>query len=238
MDKLLTTLGLREEDPKELARKWQRELRAETRSLDRQLRDIAREEAKCRLEIKRLAKVGGQQQAIKSLAKEIVQARKAAERITVAKMHVNSCAMQVRQAAAQLRMQKVFESSVETMKALNAAVNIPETQGRLRELGVEMMKAGLIQEMADEAMDEAFADDAVEADVDAEVDRVVAELTMSALDRAKAAPTAAVPVSTARGQAILEKALSEPDVGHAEEEEDEEEEDSELEKRLAALQSS
>jgi charged multivesicular body protein 3 len=230
MKATLQKIGLIQEDPQELAKKWQRQLREEVRQLDRQIRDISREEAKCKLEIKKLAKVGGQEGAMKSLAKEIVHSQKAVERIQIAKMHVASCSMQIRNQAAQLRMNKVFESSTEAMKAMSAAMNAPETAGRLRELGLEMQKAGLIQEMAEEAMDEAFEDLTTEAEVDEAVDKVVAELTMKTLDKAGTAPITAI--RKHKSEDLVEAAF-----GKNEEAEEENEEDRELEKRLAALQS-
>jgi charged multivesicular body protein 3 len=228
MKATLQKMGLIQEDPQELAKKWQRQLREEARQLDRQIRDIAREEAKCKLEIRKLAKVGGQEVAMKTLAKEIVHSQKAVERIQIAKIHIASCSMQIRNQAAQLRMNKVFESSAEAMKAMTVAMNAPETAGRLRELGLEMQKAGLIQEMAEEAMDEAFDDQTTETEVDEAVDKIVAELTMKTLDKAGAAPVTAI--KKPKGHEVVEEAFGA-------EEAEETEEDRELEQRLAALQS-
>merc|ERR1712203_694851 len=54
-------------------------------------------------------------------------------------------------------------------------VKLPELQGTMMKMSMEMQKNGLIQEMVDDAMDDAMGLD--DDDVDDEVDKVIMEIT-------------------------------------------------------------
>ena len=130
------------------------------------------------MEIKNLVKRGGQDAAVRSLAKEIVNSRKAVSRLYEAKAHINSVSLQMRTMSAQASLNKAFQSSGETMKSMNKLMNMAETQNAMRELGMEMQRAGFIQEMMDDAMDDVL--EVPESEIDEEVSKVITELLPSA----------------------------------------------------------
>ena len=72
---------VKQPDPRELLRNWQRQLRSEGRKLDRQINEITREQKKVEKEIKQAARRNDMQSA-KILAKEFVSSKK-----TVARLH-------------------------------------------------------------------------------------------------------------------------------------------------------
>jgi charged multivesicular body protein 3 len=220
---MLEKLGLVQQDPKVLLKEWQSKMRAEKRALERQIREIEREERKVQLEIKKLAAKGGQEASVKTLAKEIVQSRKATAKLHTAIANINSISMQMRTMTAQVTMGKTMQMSADVMKKMNKLMNTTETQNGMMELGREMQRAGFLQEMMDDAM--ALDDDVDDEVVDAEVEKVIAEATLSKLNNA--------PTLADKGRAAFQQSL-----GEDEEEEEVEEDNPEianLERRLKNL---
>lgn len=78
-------------DPIELGKEWKRNLQKEIRKMDRDILSIKRQEEKSLRECKALAKAG-RMSAVKILAKEVANTRKAVERMYVAKAQLNSVA--------------------------------------------------------------------------------------------------------------------------------------------------
>ncbi|GBG32092.1 Charged multivesicular body protein 3 [Hondaea fermentalgiana] len=186
----LERVGLKQPDPRELVKEWTRNLRREQRMLDRQLRQIEREELKMQRDIKMLAKKG-EMAAIRPLAHSLVQSKKAKNRINVTKAHMNSVNLQLRHQAAQMRMAQVMQSSTKVMAAMNSLVKMPEVAKNMQEMAMEMERAGLIEEIMDDAMESTFDDEGMDGEADAAVDQIIAELTTGLLDKAPAAPTTA-----------------------------------------------
>ena len=217
MNKFLQQLGLQKQDPKELAKEWQRKLRAEKRVIERQIREIEREQSKLETEIKALAKKGGQQQSLRILAKEIVQSRKAIERLHVAIANINSVSLQIKTMASTAVMTQTMKASTETMKAMNRLMNTPELQSNMRELGVEMEKAGFMEELVNDALDD--MDPQTDEIVDGEVEKVITEATLGKLN--------SVPVAQ-KGANLFRNSIDRED-------EEEESQINQLEQRLKNL---
>jgi len=222
MASLLEKMGLRQPDPKVLLKEWQTKMRSEKRAIERQIREVDREEKKLQIEIKKLAKLGGQDASIRILAKEIVQSRKATTKLYTAIANINSVNMQMRTMVAQASLGKTMKLSGDAMKRMNKLMNTSETQETMMELGREMQKAGFLEEMMNDALD---MDDEMDTEVDEEVEKVIAEATLSKLN---AAPLAE------KGRLAFQQSFGQEE----EEEEAEAEEDPEisnLERRLKNL---
>eukprot|EP00736_Rhodelphis_marinus_P005011 Rmarinus@m.12395 len=74
-----------------------------------------------------------------------------------------------------LKVMKSVEKSSELMKLMNEVIRIPEVRGACMNMGKEMMKAGFIEDMIDDAIDS--TDMVEEGEVDAEVQKVLNEIT-------------------------------------------------------------
>ena len=109
--------------PKEQARKWQRNMRKEIRGIDREINRMRREEMKLKREIKKLAKKG-QTGAVKTLAKSIVQQRKAMDKMYMCKSQLNSVNMQMRQQQAMIRVSGAMSASTSVMKSMSKLMNM------------------------------------------------------------------------------------------------------------------
>lgn len=150
--------------------------------LDRQIRNIQREEEKVKASLKQAAKKGDRDVCV-ILAKEIVGSRKAISRIQTSKAQLNSVALHMTQQTANLRVAGAMQKSAEVMKMMHNLVKVGEISHTMEELSREMMRAGIIEEMMEETLDEVTGidEDEMEEQVQAEVDKVLFELTAGKL---------------------------------------------------------
>jgi len=209
-------------DPKEQVKEWSRAIRKEDNKLSRQITAIQREEAKVTKSLKDAAKKGDKDVAL-ILAKEVVNSRKAINRIHMTKANMNSVQMQMKSQLAMIRVSGALESSAEVMKSMQALIKIPEIQNTMMEMSKEMMKAGIIEEMLDDTMSGLDDSEELEDAAQEEVDKVLYEITSGALGEAPDAVTDTLPAGPSR---VEEKEESEP-----------EEDLEEMQSRLQALRS-
>lgn len=132
---------------------------------------IQREEEKVKRSLKEAAKKGDKD-VCKILAKEIIRARKACNKIYTSKAHLNSVSLQMKNQLATIRVAGSVSKSTEVMQAMQSLVRVPEVAATMREMSKEMMKAGIIEEMLDETMDSIEDSEDMEDEADEEVDKV------------------------------------------------------------------
>jgi len=179
-------------DPKEEVREWTRNMHKEGRKLERQIRTIKTEEAKVQKSIKDAAKKG-QKDVCQILAKEIIQSRKAVNKIYSAKAHLNSVEMQMKNQLATLRIAGSLQQSTEVMRAMQALIKVPEIQATMQEMSKEMMKAGIIEEMLEDTMESMEDQDELEEAAQEEVDKILFEVTSGVLGQAGPVESGALP---------------------------------------------
>ncbi|XP_063240192.1 charged multivesicular body protein 3 [Bacillus rossius redtenbacheri] len=218
-----------EQTPKEMVNDWSRKIRKEGYQLDRQIRAIQREEEKVKRSLKEVAKKGDKDICI-ILAKEVLRARKAINKIHISKAHMQSILLQMKNQLATLRVAGSLEKSTEVMQAIQNLIKVPEVAETMRDLSREMMKAGIIEEMLDDTMDTLEDEEELEEEAEGEVDKVLWELTAGALGRAPAAVTDSLPPRAAGAEAAA--STSQPAAAPEDEEELEE-----MQSRLEALRS-
>ncbi|XP_012222828.1 charged multivesicular body protein 3 [Linepithema humile] len=177
-----------EKNPKEMVQEWIHKLRKESCQLDRQLRAIHREEEKIKRSLKEAAKKGDKD-VCKILAKEIIRARKACNKIYSSKAQLYSVSLQMKDQVAVLRVAGSLQKSTEVMQAMQSLIKVPEVAATMREMSKEMMKAGIIEEMLDETMDSIEDSEDMEDEADEEVDKILWEVTAGQLGTAPAVVT-------------------------------------------------
>lgn len=180
-------------DPKELVRKWQADLRTEQRKIERQIRDIQFEEKKVHKVIKDAAK-RNDMATCKVLAKEVLHSRKAIGRLYVNKAQMMSIGNALTEQLAMLRVSGTLQKSSDVMKLVNDTIKLPEMQKTMFEMSKEMAKAGLIEEMMNDAIDSTLDNESIEEETEEEIEKVLLEVageTLAALPAAKARPAAA-----------------------------------------------
>ncbi|KAG5889841.1 hypothetical protein JTB14_023166 [Gonioctena quinquepunctata] len=212
-----------ERNPKDMVTEWNHKLRKETYQLERQIKSIQREEEKVKRSLKEAAQKSDRDTCL-ILAKEILRARKAINKIYTSKAHINSVMLQMKNQLATLRVAGALQKSTEVMTAMQRLIRVPEVAQTMQEMSKEMMRAGIIEEMLDETMDEIEDSEEMEEAAQSEIDKVLYEITEGKIGEAPLPPTEPA-----------EKEKSRPAVGETEGEDETEIE--EMQSRLAALKS-
>ncbi|KAN0063351.1 Vacuolar protein-sorting-associated protein 24 [Thecaphora frezii] len=157
----------------------QSQLRSEQRALDREMRQIEQGSNKTKMEIKKLAKKGDIKNA-KVLAREVVRAAKQKDRLALSKARLNSINMQLQHQLAMYKVTGSMSKSTEIMKLSNQLVKLPEVSKVMREMSMEMTKAGIMEEMLEDTLVSGVLgedEDEMEEEAQEEVDKVLFELT-------------------------------------------------------------
>ncbi|KAG6507382.1 vacuolar protein sorting-associated protein 24 homolog 1-like [Zingiber officinale] len=162
-------------NPQQQLREWQRRLRQEGRNIERQIRDVQREEKNVQKAIKEAAKRNDMASA-KSLAKEIVRSRRAVNRLYENKAQLNSVSMHLGELVATARTVGHLSKSAEVMKLVNNLMKAPEVAATMQEFSKEMTKAGVMEEMVNDAVDTALDSEDIEEEIEEEVDKVLAAI--------------------------------------------------------------
>ncbi|KAI9001026.1 vacuolar sorting protein Vps24 [Trametes punicea] len=166
----------------EKVRAWQSKLRAEQRVLDREMRQLDAATKKAQQTVKQLAKKGDVKSA-RIMAREVVRSHKQMDRLSVSKARLGSIGHQLQQQLAMVKVTGSLQKSTEIMKLSNALIKLPQISQAMREMSMEMTKAGIMEEMMDDTLQMAEDED-LEVEADAEVDKVLYELTEGKLGQA------------------------------------------------------
>jgi len=169
--------------PEEKVRAWQQRLKAESRHLDREIRQLDQAQAKARQSLKQLAAKGDVKSA-RILAKEVVRSNKQKQRLFVSKARLGSIGVQLSNQMSMMKVTGSLQKSTEIMKLSNSLVKLPQISAVMREMSMEMMKAGIMEEMMDETLEAIDDDEELEEEADEEVDKVLFELTDGKLGQA------------------------------------------------------
>ncbi|KAL4560855.1 hypothetical protein LXL04_033010 [Taraxacum kok-saghyz] len=188
-------------NPQHLLRDWQRRLRQECRNIDRQIRDIQREEKIVQKAIREAAKRNDMNSA-RSLAMEIVRSKKTVNRLYENKAQLNSISMHLGESVAIARTVGHLSKSAEVMKIVNDLMKAPEMAVTMQEFSKEMIKAGVIEQMVNDVVDSALDSDVMEDEIEEEVDKV---LTSIAGETAVQLPEAARNVKVKRPAEVAEE---------------------------------
>ncbi|KNC97170.1 ESCRT-III subunit protein VPS24 [Spizellomyces punctatus DAOM BR117] len=171
--------------PEEQVKKWRQTVRAQERELEKSMRGIDAEEAKVKRALKQAAK-RNDTTSCKLLAKEIVRSRKARDRLYTSKAQLNSLTMHMQQQLATMKISGTLQKSTDVMKLVNNLVKLPEISSIMSEMGAEMMKAGIIEEMMQDSI-EMGDEEGIEEEAEDEVSKVLFELTDGMLGEAPGA---------------------------------------------------
>lgn len=93
--------------------------------------------------------------------------------------------MQVNEAFSVRKIQGSLKKSTGIMKDVNTLVRMPELNSTMRQLSTELVRAGIIEEIVDDALpNEELLEDELE-EADAEVDKVLQEVLHGKLSKAE-----------------------------------------------------
>lgn len=173
-------------------------LRQNMRKLDRDIAQVKQVETKTKNLIlaadRRAQKDPGRgrqaQKEARDFARELIRARKTSARLVTSKAQLSSVQMQVNEAFAVRKIEGSIRASVGIMKDVNTLIRLPELAGTMRELSVELMKAGVIEEMVEDTLPQ--DEDLLEEDEEAEgeVDKVLGEILKGKMEKTGTMPAA------------------------------------------------
>ncbi|KAK4142966.1 Snf7-domain-containing protein [Dichotomopilus funicola] len=233
-------------DPQAQYRKCNALLRANMRKLDRDIASIKQTETKTKnliIAANKRAQRGDparQKQAqreVRDFARELIRTRKAGDRLVTGRAQLASVQMQVSEAFALRRIEGSIRAGVGIMKDVNALVRLPQFAQTMQELSVELMKAGIVEEMVGEVLPvdgDALGEEEEEAE--GEVDKVLGEILKDRMETAGPLPSVPLPAQGEQQQAVAQKQQQQP-VEEEEEEEDTEAMMDQMRNRLEALRS-
>lgn len=156
-------------------------------------------------------------------AGELIRSRRQSARLHTAKAQLTSVQMQVSEAFAVRKIEGSIKASVGIMKDVNTLISLPALAGTMRELGTELMKAGIIEEMVEDVLPE-DNEYMLEDEAEAEVDKILGEVLKDRKEATPNLPATPLPEVPSTAEEI-------------EEEEDPEEMMDQMRNRLNALRS-
>jgi len=184
-------------DPQVQMRKCNTLIRANTRQLDRDLAHLKSLDTKTRQHIisssKRAQRNPSQaKQATsetKTFARELMRIRKQTTRLNTSRAQLQSVGMQVNEAFSVRKIQGSLQKSTGIMKDVNTLVRLPELSSTMHQLSTELVRAGIIEEVIDDALpnNELLEDEEEEAEE--EVDKILQEILQGKLSQAPAKPS-------------------------------------------------
>lgn len=165
-------------------RKCNQLIRANTRQLDRDITQLKALDSKTRQYIVNASRRAdrnpsqAKQAAMetKTFARELVRIRKQSTRLTTSRAQLQSVQMQVNEAFSVRKIQGSLKKSTGIMKDVNTLVKLPELSGTMHQLSAELVRAGIIEEMVDDAITDPTMLEEEEDEADAEVDKVLQEI--------------------------------------------------------------
>lgn len=166
-------------------RKCNQIIRANTRQLDRDIMQLKNLETKTRQFIVNASRRGERnpsqakqaQSESKTFARELVRIRKQSARLTTSRAQLQSVQMQVNEAFSMRKIQGSLKKSTGIMKDVNTLVRLPELSATMHQLSTELVRAGIIEEIVDDAIpSNELLEDEIEDEADAEVDKVLQEI--------------------------------------------------------------
>mmetsp|Transcript_26339 Transcript_26339/g.43278 ORF Transcript_26339/g.43278 Transcript_26339/m.43278 type:complete len:205 (-) Transcript_26339:994-1608(-) len=148
------------------------------REMDRELRELERQEKQITLELKQRAKAtsSSKDPALSALAKQLVQVRKQKEKLLSAKAHIGAVGMHATTMATQVAAASAIGSVTGAMTVANNAMNVKETTKIMQQFQRENERLEVKQEMMDDALIDAFDNEEVEEEAEQVTNQVLAEL--------------------------------------------------------------
>jgi len=185
---------------KEAARETKREVRSAQRGMDREIRELDRQEKTVLMDIKKRAKIAGvskSDSALRALSKQLVHVRQSKDQLQNSKSQIGSLSLKATAMASQVAAATAVGNVTSAMGAANNAINIGKMTKEMAEFMKQNETMDLKEELFNDALADAFDGEDVEEEADAVTDQVLAELGLELAGQMEGinVPSAAPPVS-------------------------------------------
>lgn len=177
-------------------------IRANTRKIDRDIAQLKALDIKTKQFIvsatKRAERNPSQAkhaaQESRTFARELLRIRKQSARLTTSRAQLQSVQMQVNEAFSMRKIEGSLKNSAGIMKDVNTLVRLPALTGTMRELSMELVKAGIIEEMTDDALPNDELLEGEDEEAEEEVDKVLQEVLHGKLSKVEGIKDEEMPV--------------------------------------------
>jgi charged multivesicular body protein 2B len=212
---------------KEVMKDTKKTVKSSQRDLDREVRELEREEARVLADIKKRAKVasGNNDPTLRILAKQLVQLRANKTKLFSARANLGAMGMKATAMSSQVSAAEAMKTVGGAMAKMNKTVDIGTMQKTMAEFSKQNEMMDLREDLIDDALIDAFDADE-EEEADELTNQVLAGLGLELDGKMKEAPSTQLP-STSQGVGVSNEAV--------EEEEEDAAGDEELRARLKAL---
>lgn len=164
-------------DPKEQHKKIKSILRKNSRQIDKSLLELQSLQNKTKQLIKKSAKKDDLK-SIKIYATELYQINKQYNRMYTSKAQLESVSMKIEEAYKMQTLTKQMAKSTILMHEVNQLVHLPQLQNTMVELEKELMRAGIISEMIDDAVEIVEpGEEEFDEEANDEVNKIIEEFT-------------------------------------------------------------
>eukprot|EP00522_Entomoneis_paludosa_P013644 CAMPEP_0172440366 /NCGR_PEP_ID=MMETSP1065-20121228/1002_1 /TAXON_ID=265537 /ORGANISM="Amphiprora paludosa, Strain CCMP125" /LENGTH=207 /DNA_ID=CAMNT_0013189157 /DNA_START=216 /DNA_END=839 /DNA_ORIENTATION=- len=159
-------------------REARKEVRSNQRDMDREIRELDRQEKQITMELKQRAKGANSSSdpTLKTLAKQLVQVRQQRSKLVGAKAQLGAMGMHAQVTASQVAAVQAVGSVTDAMKVANKQLNVKETTKIMTEFQRENERLAVKSEMMDDVLMDAFDSEGMEEEADQVTNQVLAEL--------------------------------------------------------------
>lgn len=176
------------ETPQEKVRRYKRGLQRTCRELDREHAKMVAQEKKIQIEMKQMAKKG-ETDALRIMAKDLVQTRKNAQKMYLMRTQIQGVALHIETLAATNQMTQAMKGVGRAMHAMNKQVKLPS----IAKIMQNFEKENEIMAMKDDVMGDAVSDvldteGDMEADTELEVQKAIDEAQIDLQRRLRVTP--------------------------------------------------
>jgi len=175
---------------KELVKEQKRSVRKSQRQIDREIRNLEKQEKKLLADIKKNAQAG-HTGAAKTLAKELVRTRATQGKLQATNTQLGSISMRASEMNSTMAISNAMSKGTEAMAAMNSQMDPIEQQKMAQRFAIENDKTAMMSEQFDDLF-ESMMDSDEDADAEQMVNAVLDEIGIAATSDLKTAPKGAV----------------------------------------------
>ncbi|CAF1175061.1 unnamed protein product [Rotaria sordida] len=180
---------------KEQSRAVSTQIRQEKRLLDREINKCDREIQRLTNDIRKQA-LNNNKDALRILAKGIVKIRHNKSNLYSARANLDTIDNAVKNQLTNVRLTGVMQISTEVARSMSELMKVEQLQSVSQQFSQELIKMGIMSEMATEAIDTAMDNDDLEEETDEEVNKVLNEILLNKVNKYPNVPVNPTVIST------------------------------------------
>jgi len=181
---------------KEILRENKREISRAIRELDRERTGLEREEKRLIAEIKKAAKAG-QNNSVKTMAKDLVRTRQYVTKFIEMRSHLQGVSLKLQTVKSQNAMAEAMRGAGKSMMKMNKAVNVPAINKMMADFMRENEKSEIMQDMLGDAIDDTLGEAGEEEETEKIVSQVLDEIGINFDENIPDAPMKSTGLGTA-----------------------------------------